>query len=108
MEKELMEKEQKKKLIGECGKIHATYDHEIPIGDLNKPLEKGAVTRFFCQGSGSILSLNRSEAIGLLTLLSKKPEEKINSFSNGYFYSGACPYCDGDKSFLEFRKIPRE
>ncbi len=98
----------KENFLGKGRKIQATYDHPVPIDRLNLPLEKGSAVRVFCQGCASLFGVEHNDALGLMEILSQKPEEEIKSFSNHYFHVGACPFCDGDRSFAEIRKIPKE
>lgn len=98
----------KENFLGKGKKISATYDHPVPIDRLNMPLEKGSAIRVFCQGCSSLFGIGTSEASGLMGILSQKPEKEIESFSGHYFHVGACPFCDGDRSFAEIREIPKE
>lgn len=93
----------KKSLVGETTKIHATYEHE-PDSRLKQPLEPGAVINAMCQGCGTVFGMGSEEAMGLLDLLSEAPQAE--SFAGSYFHISVCPFCDGEQSFAELRPIP--
>lgn len=100
-----MEKGKKRDLFGTAGKIHATYDHVASFEKLSQPLERGVAVRIFCHGSGTTFGIDLDQAIVLLGFLTKDHDEKFESFIGLYFHVGVCPFCDGDKSYVELRKI---
>ncbi|PIT94505.1 hypothetical protein COT98_03240 [Candidatus Falkowbacteria bacterium CG10_big_fil_rev_8_21_14_0_10_39_9] len=104
-----MNREKKKSLLGEIGKIHATYEHDVPVKKLNLPLEPGAVIRVFCQGCGTTFGLNEEDARGLYELLAYKTlGEKPKTFLGHYFETGVCPFCNGEQNNVRIKPIPSE
>ena len=101
-------KEWKEDLLGNSGKIHATFNHIPNLDKLLNVLKLPDVAApLFCAGCGTTMGLRYSDAINLVSLM-PAIEETVNSvefFNDLYFLVNVCPFCDSNNGDTQLKKI---